>query len=95
MIDSLCHLAAHAYHCGEIEAGRRACERILSTPDVSPEIAMVTRANRIVYTPLLADLASPTFHRIDIAPAHPGWSLFNPTVIVHGGDLVAIVRSSN
>jgi len=95
MLDSLCHLAAHAYHCGEIEAGRRACERILSTPDVPAEIAMVARANRIVYTPLLEQLASPTFHRIDIDPAHDGWSLFNPTVIAHGGDLVAIVRSSN
>ena len=95
MLDHLQALAVHAFYAGEIDAGRRACERILSMPGLPPEAAMQTRANRLWYTPTLDELADATFQRIDIEPAHEGWSLFNPALIAHAGDLVGIVRSSN
>jgi hypothetical protein len=95
MLEHLQALAVHAYYAGEIEAGRRACERILSTPGVPFEVAMQTRANRTWYTQTLDDLLDCRFHRIDVEPAQDGWSLFNPTLIVHGGQLLGLVRSSN
>lgn len=87
-------LAIHSYYVGEHDAGRRACERLLSKPDLSPEVEQMVRANRTWYTPTLDELVDCRHHRIDIEPAHEGWSLFNPTLLVHG-DLVGIVRSSN
>jgi hypothetical protein len=95
MLEHLQALAVHAFYAGEIDAGRRACERILAIPGLDPEVAMRTRANRLWYTPTLDELADTTYERIDIEPAHDGWSLFNPTLIAHAGDLVGIVRSSN
>jgi hypothetical protein len=88
-------LATHSYYVGELDAGRRACERLLARPDLTDEIEHMARTNRTWYTPTLDELASVRHQRIDIEPAHEGWSLFNPTVAAHGGDLVALVRSSN
>lgn len=87
-------LATHAYYVGEFDAGRRACERLLARPDLSQEVEHMVRANRTWYTPTLDELVACRHHRIDIEPAHDGWSLFNPTVLAHG-DLIGIVRSSN
>lgn len=87
-------LSIHAFYAGELECGRRACERLLSTP-LPWDVEMQTRSNRLFYTQPLDELAGVTFHRIDVEPAHEGWSLFNPTVLVHGDELLAIVRSSN
>ena len=95
MLEHLQALAIHAYYAGETDVGRRACERILSIPGLPAEAAMVARTNRLWYTPTLDELAGTTFQQIDVEPAHEGWSLFNPTLIAHGGDLVGIVRSSN
>lgn len=93
------HLAALVHHCwyaGELDAGRRAAERLLSVPDLPEDTEKLARSNRTWYTPLLADLCPAAKHvRIDVAPAAKGWSTFNPAVIVHGGDLIGIVRSSN
>jgi len=88
-------LATHSYYVGELDAGRRACERLLARPDLSQEVEHMARTNRTWYTPTLDELASVRHQWIDIEPAHEGWSLFNPTVAAHGGDLVALVRSSN
>lgn len=44
--------------------------------------------------PILDELLPAKHHRIDIEPAHEGWSLFNPT-IAWNGSLCGIVRSSN
>ncbi len=87
-------LAIHAFYCGEHDAGRRACDRLLGL-EIDERLERQTRANRTWYTPRLADLIPVTFARIEIEPAAPGWSLFNPTVISHAGRLLAIVRSSN
>jgi len=95
MLEHLQALAIHCYYAGELDAGRRACERILSIPGLPVDAARQARVNRLWYTPTLGDLVDATYRQIDIEPAQDGWSLFNPTVINHGGDLVGIVRSSN
>lgn len=96
MIDPAHDLALlqHAYHVGELEVGRRAAERLLSR-ELQAEAATLARKNRIWYTPTLAELGPVEFRRIDIKPAHPGWSLFNPTLLSHNGKLLGLVRSSN
>lgn len=94
MTEHLFQLAVHAYYVGELDTGRRACERLLSV--ALPEaVEMQTRANRVFYQQPLADLAPCRFARIDVEPARAGWSLFNPSIIHHAGRLVGVVRSSN
>lgn len=93
MTDHLFALSHHAYYCGELDAGRRACERLLSLPPSQQEDTV--RANRTWYTESLDEVANPRFQRFNIEPAHEGWSLFNPTITAHDGQLIAIVRSSN
>jgi hypothetical protein len=95
MLEHLQALAIHAFYAGEHAAGRRACERILAMPGLGQEAAMQARTNRLWYTQGLDELADTTFCQIDVEPAHEGWSLFNPTVINHAGELVGVVRSSN
>jgi len=94
MIQHLQALAVHAYYAGEIQTGRRACDRLLSMP-LPPEVEMQTRSNRLWYQPRLDELADCRFVRIDVEPAHEGWSLFNPSILAHGDELLAVVRSSN
>jgi hypothetical protein len=94
MHEHLHALAIHAFYCGEIETGRRASDRLLNMP-LPDDLERQARANRTWYTPLLAELAFHRFQRIEVAPAHPGWTNFNPTIIPHGTGLLAIVRSSN
>jgi len=95
MLEHLQAISIHGFYADEIEAGRRACDRILSMPDVPRDVIAQTRANRTWYTKTLGELVECRFRRIEIEPAHPGWSLFNPSVAVHDGQLVGIVRSSN
>jgi hypothetical protein len=94
MVEHLQALAIHAYYAGELDVGRRACERLLSMP-LPPEAEMQVRSNRCWYTQTLDELVQCRFQRIDLEPAHDGWSLFNPTILAHAGELVGIVRSSN
>ena len=94
MTDHLLSLAVHAYYAGEHDAGRRACERLLAAP-LDDSLEHQVRANRTWYTQRLDDLADCRFQRLDIEPAFPGWSLFNPTILRHHDRLVGIVRSSN
>ena len=94
MIEHLHRLAAHAYYCGEHEAGRRACERLLRL-GMAPEKEERVRANRTYYTEPLRDMGvTLTSERIEI-PTRPGWSSFNPCVVKHDGRLLVNVRSSN
>ena len=94
MHEHLHAVAIHAYYCGEIDAGRRASDRLLNMP-LPADLERQARANRTWYTPLLAELAHHEAQRIEVEPAHPGWSTFNPTIIPDGTGLLAIVRSSN
>lgn len=94
MIEHLHRLAAHAYYCGELDAGRRACERLLRLP-LQPDREQKVRANRTWYTQTLAGHGvSVVLERIDF-PRRSGWSLFNPSAAVIDGGLVVNVRSSN
>jgi hypothetical protein len=94
MIDHLSAIIQHAYYVGELEPGRRACERALSLPPVDA-IEETIRANRTWYTETLDNLVDVSFQRFDIEPAYEGWSLFNPSICNDGSRLMAIVRSSN
>ena len=96
MIDHLTAVSIHAFYCGEHDAGRRACERLLSLPDLPEAAERQARANRTWYGRTLSTLApAATFRRIEIEPAYPGWSLFNPTLLATDAGLIGIVRSSN
>jgi len=95
MIEHLHRIAAHAYYVGEEAAGRRACERLLRLP-LSPEREEKVRSNRTWYTQTIRDLGvDARFRRIEVSPAAPGWSLFNPCVVMHDGRMLVNVRSSN
>jgi hypothetical protein len=94
MHDHLHALAIHAFYAGEIDTGRRASDRLLNMP-LPEALERQARSNRTWYTPLLAELAFHRFQRIEVEPAHTGWTTFNPTVIPDGTGLLAIVRSSN
>ena len=97
MHEHLHALGIHAYYAGELDAGRRACERLLNLPGLPPEIDKQGRANRTWYTQSLAGITGGQLgvERIACEPAHPPWSVFNPTIAADGDRLLAIVRSSN
>ena len=88
-------LCIHSYYVGELETGRRACERLLSRADLPEDQGRIVRSNRLWYAQTLDELAHTRFLRIDVGPAHDGWSTFNPTLLRHRGELIGIVRSSN
>jgi len=94
VIEHLHQLAVHAYYAGELDAGRRACERLLAM-ELTPEKERVVRRNRSWYTQRLDDLVGCRFLRFDVKPAREGWSTFNPTILSHDDGYLAIVRSSN
>jgi predicted GH43/DUF377 family glycosyl hydrolase len=94
MVEHLHQLAVHAYYAGELDAGRRACERLLGM-ELTPEKERLVRRNRSWYTQTIDELMWCRFHRMDLEPASEGWSIFNPTIISHDDGYLAIVRSSN
>jgi predicted GH43/DUF377 family glycosyl hydrolase len=94
MLEHLYQLAVHAYYAGELDADRRACERLLGM-ELTPERDRLVRRNRSWYTQTLDELVACRFHRFDVEPAADGWSTFNPTIIAHDDGYLAIVRSSN
>lgn len=93
-VEHLHQLAVHAYYVGEHDVGRRACERLLAEP-LSPERESLVRRNRTWYTRRLDELLPCRHEQIEIEPAHPGWTLFNPSLAVRDGGIDVIVRSSN
>lgn len=94
MIQHLEAIAVHAYYAGELAAGRRACERLLRA-DLPADRERIVRRNRTWYTQRLGELTQARFVRLDVEPAAPGWSLFNPSIVAAGEGWVANVRSSN
>ena len=96
MVDHLSQLVHHCYYAGELDAGRRAAERLLAVPGLPEDVEQLARGNRTWYTPQIEAVCPSAEHRvIGVTPAHDGWSTFNPTIANVGGDLVGIVRSSN
>jgi predicted GH43/DUF377 family glycosyl hydrolase len=94
MVEHLHQLAVHAYYAGELDAGRRACERLLGM-ELTPEKERLVRRNRSWYTQTIEELVACQFRRFDVEPAADDWSTFNPTIISHDDGYLAIVRSSN
>lgn len=87
-------LLEHARHVGELDCGRRAGARLLAQA-LPEDVENWVRAQQTHYTPTLAELGPIEFQRIDIKPFKPGWVIFNPTLLMHAGQLVGLVRSSN
>jgi hypothetical protein len=94
VLEHLAQLSIHAYYAGERDVGHRSCERLLAM-DVGSEMRHQTLRNLTWYAQPIEEMAGCRFVRFDVDPASTGWSLFNPTIIHHGGPLLAIVRSSN
>jgi predicted GH43/DUF377 family glycosyl hydrolase len=97
MHEHLHALAIHAYYAGEHDCGRRSSERLLNLPGLPPEIEQQARSNRSWYTQSLSGITGGQLRleRINCEPAHPGWSLFNPTIAADRDGLLMLVRSSN
>lgn len=97
--DSLAHsldqVAIHAYFIGELEAGARACEKLLQSNASNPVLERA-KNNRPWYTPSLRDLApSARFVQFDFPPPYANWLLHNPTVVATDYGYLALVRSTN
>lgn len=93
-------IARHAHGAGEHAAGLRACERLLSRPaGLPPLVEAEARAARTWYVQPAAELF-PGWAAVRIpealCPDRPaGWSIFNPSCLVVGNELLALVRTSN
>lgn len=94
MIEHLHSLATHAYYCGENDLGRRASERLLRL-DLTPQREAVVRRNRTWYTQPLGDIAAVRMVQLEMEPAQPGWTLFNPSIVAVPSGWTVNVRSSN
>ena len=95
MIDHLAKLAVHCYYAGELDAGRRAIDKALRSPDIAEDVENQIRGNRVWYTQPLGDLLDVDLRRIDVVPARERWTTFNPALAGDGETMLAIVRSSN
>jgi predicted GH43/DUF377 family glycosyl hydrolase len=94
MLEHLHQLAVHAFYAGELDAGRRACERLLGM-ELTPEKERLVRRNRSWYTQTIDALVGCKMRLFAVEPAIDGWSAFNPTIVSHDDGYLAIVRSSN
>ncbi|HTW98483.1 MAG TPA: glycosyltransferase, partial [Acidimicrobiales bacterium] len=88
-------LSIWSWHAGELDAGFRACERLLSDPELPAAVASVVSSNQTWYAPLLAEwIDGVGFAELKTA-VREGWSAFNPSLAAGPGGLRAIVRSAN
>lgn len=84
-----------AYYAGNLNAGLRTCERLLSVDALPPEIERQTRRNLVFYAPKLSDLVARTAQSQIELPVPGGWLCFNPSIAAGPDGLRMIVRSSN
>ena len=93
-------LARSARQSGEHAAGLRACERLLSRPQgLPPLIEAEARILRTYLVPAAADLV-PGLQAQQIPESlcedrPEGWTIFNPSCLIFGDELLVLVRSSN
>lgn len=88
-------IVSNAFYVGELAAGLRSCERILSNK-VDPQVEQLTLRNRVFYMRTLQDLVGSEYVQMKTEPAHSGWSLFNPSIYKMNDErLVILLRSSN
>lgn len=93
-MESLYQLSIHSYYADEPAAGLRACEKMLRM-DLDWNREMSVRNNRTWYTPFLHELVSAASARIELPPPHPGWTLFNPSILATQNGWLINLRSSN
>lgn len=84
-----------AWHDGDLDLGRRACEHILSRPDIPDTVRHQSLSNLRYYARQLAELAPDV--RFTALPrlTAPEASWFNPSIAVDGEGTHVLVRSSN
>lgn len=88
-------LSIWAWHAGELETGRRACERLLSGRPLPRAVAASARSNQVWYASLVGDwVDGVTFTPLDV-PVREGWSAFNPSIAQDADGFRAVVRSAN
>lgn len=93
-------IARHAAGAGEHAAGLRACERLLSRPaGLPPLVEAEARILRTYLVPAAADLF-PGLDALRIEESlcedrPEGWTIFNPSCLIVGDELLVLVRSSN
>jgi hypothetical protein len=91
-------IARSAPHAGEPAAGLRACERLLAR-DLPPLVEREARICKTWVVPAAADLfPSMRTFRIEeslCADRPEGWTIFNPSCLIFGDELLVLVRSSN
>ena len=92
---SIFQTTVDAYYAGNLDAGLRTCERLLSVDGLPPEIERQTRRNLVFYAPKLSDLVARTAASQIELPVPGGWSRFNPSIATGPDGLRMIVRSSN
>ncbi|MFM9108007.1 MAG: hypothetical protein ACKOWF_15065, partial [Chloroflexota bacterium] len=84
-----------AYYEGDLEAGRSACDRLLSMGGVPDFAYGATRRNMVHYAPILRDALPGYREREIVVPLAEGWSAFNPSIAAHGDGFLLSVRTSN
>ena len=93
----------HIHYPRQREEAREACETLLHTPFLVPEIDQAARRNATWYAQPLALLGNRHFRPAPYSTSTeitverlPGWSLFNPSIAADPqGNLAVIVRSTN
>lgn len=88
-------LGIRAYYAGEIEVGRRACERLRWRTDLPDHIREQVRRNQSFYAHVLRELVPGLALRAIDLTVPPGWSRFNPSIAADDDGYRMIVRSSN
>jgi hypothetical protein len=88
-------LSIWAWRVGELDAGRRACQRLLSGGSLPAPVEAAVRSNATWYAPLLAEWVDGARFAELAAAVREGWSAFNPSIAADGDQFRAIVRSAN
>jgi len=87
--------SVNAHSRGDDEAGRFACEALLSKWDLPDEVHAAALCNSVLYTRRLKELIPETdFIEVEV-PTPAGWAAFNPSILLSRHGLVMAVRSSN
>ena len=85
----------HAFHVGELDAGRRVAD-ILDGRTMVGAIEERFRGNRAWYSQSLDDMVPLERSQITVPPAFDDWTNFNPCVASDGGTTLLVnLRSSN
>jgi hypothetical protein len=90
-------ITVDAFYRGDLDAGRDACEKLLSIDALPEHTELATRRNAIFYMPRLAEIAPSTAVIPIQFPVEPRWTRLNPSIAANpeGDGFTMVVRSSN